>query len=131
MYSVNDAYDQTPKKILVDFEDAFLYDGERQLKIRFNPKISSFKNNILESKVDTIGGKYPFVFRNGNVHYKEFSISGLISLLSDPNEKFLKGIQSENYHSQRPSTPSFGTPTNELDTLVTANNMARERKFKM
>jgi hypothetical protein len=25
------------------FEDAYLYDGERQLRIRFNPKVSSFK----------------------------------------------------------------------------------------
>jgi hypothetical protein len=67
--------------VLCDFEDAFLYDGERQLKIRFNPQISSFKSTILESKVDTIGGKYPFVFRNGNVEYKEFSIAGLLSVL--------------------------------------------------
>jgi hypothetical protein len=42
--------------------------------------------------MDTIGGKYPFIFRNGNVYYKEFSISGLISLIADPNEKFLSGI---------------------------------------
>ena len=33
-----------------DFEDAFLYDGERQLKIRFNPKVSSFKTTVLDSK---------------------------------------------------------------------------------
>jgi hypothetical protein len=51
-------------KIKIDFVDAFLYDGERQLKIRFNPKISNFKNNVLESKMDTLGSKYPFIFRN-------------------------------------------------------------------
>jgi hypothetical protein len=70
-----------------------LFDGERQLKIRYNPKVSSFKSTVLETKVDTIGGKYPFVFRNGRVEYKEFPISGLISLQSDPNELFLKGVQ--------------------------------------
>jgi hypothetical protein len=43
-------------KIMADFEDMFLSDGKRQLKIRFNPKVSSFKNNRLETKVDTIGG---------------------------------------------------------------------------
>jgi len=43
-------------KIIADFEDMFLFDGERQLKIRFNPKVSSFKTNILENKTDTIGG---------------------------------------------------------------------------
>jgi len=61
----------------------FLSDGTRQLKIRFNPKVSSFKTTILEQKVDTIGSKYPFFFRNGNVYYKEFPISGLISRLMD------------------------------------------------
>jgi len=73
-------------EVLCDFEDAFLYDGERQLKIRFNPSISNFKSTILENKVDTIGSKYPFIFRNGIVNYKEFSISGLLSLLGDENE---------------------------------------------
>lgn len=66
-------------EVYADFEDAFLFDGERQLKIRYNPKVSSFKNDILESKTDTIGSKYPFIFRNGHVNYKEFPLSGLIS----------------------------------------------------
>jgi hypothetical protein len=43
----------------------FLFDGERQLKIRFNPKVSSFKEYIPEIKIDTIGSKYPYFFRNG------------------------------------------------------------------
>jgi hypothetical protein len=43
----------------------------------------------MESKVDTIGNKYPFVFRNGKVGYKEFSISGLLSYLSDEQSLFL------------------------------------------
>jgi len=34
--------------IYSDFEDMFLYDGEKQIKIRFNPKVSSFKQTILE-----------------------------------------------------------------------------------
>lgn len=69
--------------IIADFEDMFLYDGKRQLKIRFNPKVSSFKNDLQEQKIDTIGSKHPFIFRNGNVCYKEFPISGLISFQQD------------------------------------------------
>ena len=75
-------------EVYADFEDCFLYDGERQLKIRYNPKISNFKTTILEQKIDTIGSKYPFFFRNGRVSYKEFPISGLISLLMDENNYF-------------------------------------------
>lgn len=75
--------------IMADFEDAFLYDGERQLKIRYNPKIQSFKIDRPESKIETIGSKYPFFFRNGNVEYREFPISGLISYLGDEAELFM------------------------------------------
>ena len=53
--------------VVGDFEDAFLFDGSKQLKMRFNPKVSSFKNTLLEQKVDTIGGKSPFIFRNNNI----------------------------------------------------------------
>ena len=69
--------------ITADFEDMFLYDGKRQLKIKFNPKVNSFKNDLQEQKIDTIGSKHPFIFRNGNVCYKEFPISGLISFQQD------------------------------------------------
>jgi hypothetical protein len=34
--------------IKCEYEDMFLYDGQRQLNIKFNPKVSNFKNNILE-----------------------------------------------------------------------------------
>ena len=71
-----------------NFEYIYLFDGERQLKIKYNPKISSFKETLLETKMDTIGNKHPFIFRNGNVAYKEFPISGLISSLSDENRLF-------------------------------------------
>ena len=32
------------ESIYADFEHSFLYDGERQLKIKYNPKVASFKN---------------------------------------------------------------------------------------
>ena len=41
---------------MADYEDAFLTDGDRQLKIKYNPKVSTFKPTILETKVDTLGG---------------------------------------------------------------------------
>lgn len=122
-------FDSTPETITVDFEDMFLFDGSRQLKIRFNPKVTSFKSTVLESKIDTLGGKYPFVFRNGNVEYKEFPVSGLLSLISDPNEFFLKGIQTEKllYRSQANGDEIIGPG----DTHVTMDNLRREREFKM
>ena len=79
------------EEIYADFEDMFLYDGVRQLKVRFNPKVASFKVDIPEQKLETIGSKYPFIFRNGNVYYHEFPISGLISYQLDEAKLFLTG----------------------------------------
>ena len=73
-----------------DFEDMFLFDGKRALKVRFNPKVSSFKTTLQESKTDTIGHKYPYFFRNGAVEYKEFPVAGLLSYYVDDNELFIK-----------------------------------------
>ena len=96
------------KAVTADFEDSFLYDGVKQLKIRFNPKVSSFKKNILESKVDTLGSKYPFIFRNGHVEYKEFPISGLISYLMDEQSFF--GNNSEQFFTRERELIDIYTP---------------------
>lgn len=104
------------KPIYIDFEDAFLYDGKYQLKIKYNPKINSFKNVILENKTDTIGNKYPFIYRNRNVNYKEFPVSGLISYLMD--EEFLF-INPERNKQIEPTLNLAG------------ENIAAEREFKL
>ena len=95
-------------KVYADFEDAFLFDGERQLKIKYNPKISSFKTGYLETKVNTIGSQFPFIFRNGNVAYKEFPLSGLISYQSDEMNLFMKdvdlGLDGELTSNKRPGS---------------------------
>lgn len=96
-------------EIYADFEHCYLFDGKRQLKIKFNPKISSFKTDLLQAKVDTIGSKYPFIFKNGKVEYKEFPIQGLISYLMDEESLFLNNqerfsneqrILKDNYKQQ-------------------------------
>lgn len=102
--------------IEVSFEDSFLYDGQLQLKIKYNPKVSSFKNTILESKVDTIGSKYPFIFRNGNVCYKEFPISGLISYQMDEEQLFITESDLK---------------LSEKSTNLTDENLTAERIFKL
>lgn len=100
----------------VDFENCYLYDGTRQLKIKFNPKITSFKTTILEQKLDTLGGKHPHFFRNGKVAYKEFPISGLVSHESDDEELFLSA--EEIFKTE----DSYG---------LTEKNITSERIFKL
>lgn len=116
-----------PTEISASFEDAFLYDGKRQLRIRYNPKISSFKKDVLETKTDTIGGKFPFIFRNGSVSYKEFPISGLISRLE--NECFDLGVLEPPL--KRDSTVSRRAIGSYSLTNLSDENIYAERQFKM
>jgi len=49
------------------------------LKLKYDFQISSYKTNISESKTDTIGSKYPYIRRNGNMYYRSFPITGTIT----------------------------------------------------
>ena len=112
--------------VLADFEDMFLFDGDRQLKIRFDPSVSSFKNTILESKTDTIGGKHPYIFRNGHVNYKEFAVSGLLSHLTDADGYFEVALAQTKYND---NTLAHGEGL--YNTQLNAENFAMERNFKL
>lgn len=112
--------------VLADFEDMFLFDGDRQLKIRFDPNVSSFKNTILESKTDTIGGKHPYIFRNGHVNYKEFAVSGLLSHLTDTDGYFEVALAQTKYND---NTLAYGAGL--YNTQLNAENFAMERDFKL
>ena len=73
---------------MVDLEYFYLLAEGQQIKIKFDPNISSFKRQVSESKVDTIGSKYPFIKRNGATDYRTFPISGTISHFMDENNFF-------------------------------------------
>lgn len=92
--------------------------GATRLPIKFNPKISSFKTIIQEQKIETIGGKYPVFFRNGNVRYKEIGIQGLISYHMASSGEFMA------------ETELF--PNNEFtrNTNLTYDNIVAEQKFR-
>ena len=121
--------------ITTNFEDIFLSDKDRQLRIRFNPKVSSFRTTMLESKIDTIGGKYPFFFRNGNMEYKEIPISGLISYWMDEQEQFIKwkdlGLDLINDNRESTSSQLDSSSRKIPTTNLTGYNMAAERKMKL
>ena len=63
--------------------DKYYKRTDRCLTVKLNPKVSSFKRNIQEAKIDTIGGGYPMFFRNGDMNYIEIGLSGLISYWMD------------------------------------------------
>lgn len=122
---------QMPKKIKNNFEDIFISDGERQLCVRYNPKVSSFKENILESKMDTIGGRFPFILRNGNSRFKEFSIGGLLSYHMDNDNLFMNNFSRNT--PTRTSTKATESNVNEFiqNTNLSEYNVMTERQFKL
>lgn len=121
-------------KVTASFEHIFLYDGKRQLKVKYNPKVTSFKQTLLESKTNTLGGKYPFYFRNGNVQYGEFPISGLVSYHSDEEELFLtnEDMKLEDFDYNRTRTLKSDITSNDadyfnsFDSAVQAYNIRRQ-----
>ena len=111
------------------FEDMFLGDKDRQLKIEFNPKVNAYKRTILESKVDTIGGKYPIVFRNGNVDYREIGLGGLISYLMDEDNLF-KVFAAGSGEPARQDTNSTTNDQPHMSTSLSDQNRHKERLFR-
>lgn len=100
----------------------FLVGNEKQLKIKYNPKVSSWKRQLQESKTETIGSKYPFILRSGAVNYFTFPISGLVSYHSDEAEAFC----SKN--SLCVSGPI--TTENDYNVNLDLNNIVLEREFR-
>ena len=76
------ARDEAPK-ITADYEDTFLYDGYRQLRLRLNVDVPKLSRILSEQKKDMIGSKYPFIFRNGIIDYKEFQLKAMITAYND------------------------------------------------
>ena len=113
---------KTKEPVMVIFDHTFLTSNGKQLKIKFNPQISSFKYITHDSKTDTIGSKYPFIRRNGYTYYRQFSIAGLISHFIDEDNTFTSRNEIygdlldlyDNYNNQKRITP-FNDYTYERD----------------
>lgn len=106
-----------PEPVMLILDDMFLSGDGRHLRIKFNPQVSSYQRVVSESSVQTIGGKYPFIKRNGNLNYRQFSISGLISHFMDEEDLFTnKDELYDNY-------------TSLYDTYNTNNEISPYRDF--
>lgn len=112
------------------FEDAYLYDGQRQLRIKYNPTVTSFKTVLAETKKTTLGRQYPFILRNGVLNYKEFPIGGLISYLMDNDELFMSKTElNRNWGWREIDGQTYYRDFASTD--LTDENFVYERKFKL
>ena len=75
--------------IIRNFEYIYLL-GENcvQLKLKYNNDMTNFKINVSDGRVETIGGQFPFITRNGNTKYKTFPVNALISFNIDDVSTF-------------------------------------------
>ncbi len=110
--------------VMVYLDDIFLTREGMQIKIKYDPSISSFKTTLSESRTETIGSKYPFIRRNGNVAYRQFPISGLITAFMDEDGIFISkdstfGDNLEYYEDY-----------NEENLITDYNNFIYEREFR-
>jgi hypothetical protein len=74
--------------ILSVFDNAFLTGEGTQLCVRFNNQINTYKRNLSDNIVNTIGSQYPFITRNGAMDYRSFSLSGTIAYEMDVEHQF-------------------------------------------
>ena len=72
-----------------NFEACLIYHQGKQLKLKYNYKVSSYKSVVNRSKIDTLGGKYPKFAENAILNYKQFSVSGTLTGFSDIDGAFL------------------------------------------
>lgn len=110
----------------IGFESMYLYDGQKQLCIKFNPKVSSFKTVLQDSKTETLGNKYPYFFRNGVINYKEFPIEGLLTYELDIDNHF---ISMPHIETLRESTMASNNNNNN-NYFNSTKKFFNEKQFK-
>lgn len=125
---------KTSKPMTAEYEHMFLVSNNRQLKIKFDPKISSFKRQLQETKTETIGSQYPFIRRNGYVNYFTFPIAGLISYHMDEQGLFQNNdslySSDERAFECGSEISSTGKRAYQGHTNLTNNNIITERVFR-
>lgn len=114
----------TRNPVMSVFDDMFLTRENIQIKLKYDPSISSFKKTFLESKTDTLGSKYPIIRRNGNVGYRQFPISGLITAFCDEDGIFLN---KENIYND---SESYYESYNTMNNIDKYKDFIYERKFR-
>lgn len=119
------------KVLMLVLEDMYLTIANKQLKIEFNPQVSSFKQVVNEGKVETIGSPYPYIRRNAAINYAQFPISGLISCQMDENENF---ISKEDLYGGRELLRKYeqfnSYSVNEPFETTINNDFVYEKKFR-
>lgn len=78
----------TPKRYAY-YEDCWILGADnKQLMVGYNPQVSSMKTVVKESVIETIGSRYPYIIKNAQVGYKQFSFNCTITYHMNIGESF-------------------------------------------
>ena len=84
-------YTNSLKPTLRNFAFSYLLGyGEQQLKLEFDNNINNYNIRVVDSSLEGLGSKYPFINRNNSIYYHTFGITGLVSFNMDEQNTFLK-----------------------------------------
>lgn len=117
---------QTESAVMAMFDDIYLLDDMYQLRVRFDPQITNFSHVVSESSTQTIGSKFPFIRRNGNVDYRTFTLSGTITHFMDTKENGMKASPSDIYGSNLEMYEGWNSNHN----ITPYNDSVYEKKFR-
>ena len=98
--------------VMAVFNNILLLSHDKQLTVKFNPQISSFNYVVAQGKTDTIGSQYPFFRRNGNLYYREFSLSGTITHFMDIKDNLMQASRSDIYKDSTLQYESYNYDNN-------------------
>lgn len=116
----------TEQEILFTPNENIQSPSVKQLKLKYDFQISSYKTNITENLTTTIGSKYPFIRRNGDNYYKSFPITGTISQYMDNVDFFISKKELLD-NAENDYNNYFKGQTGETESVY---NYIYERKFR-
>lgn len=112
--------------IMLDCWDIFISSKDKQLKITYDPQITSFSTKINESVVETIGSQYPFIRRNGKTKYRVFPLTGTITAFMDLGVDTFKGDKKSLYQSSEALYQAY----NEQKKILPYTDIIYEKFFR-
>lgn len=118
---------KTSSKEICLFDAETLTAEKQTLILNLDSKITGYKRNIPETKVETIGSQFPFIRRNGQVNYRQFTLEGLISILGDENYIFRR---KESIWKGAADTKTGYPKFNQDNGISDYNDFFLEREFR-
>ena len=77
---------QTASSEVLVSDSIILTTRDVTLRVKFNPKVTGFKRNVVDVITPSIGGTYPVARRNAKQNYHTFTLGGLISIQTEEED---------------------------------------------